>query len=66
MLKFKCWFYEQAIEQGSDTEVYKILPDNLPVEIQKAYDYAHSLKKVSGNTRNWALPETLLFRHKNL
>lgn len=42
MLKFKCWFYEQAIEQGDDTEVRKLLPDHLPEEIQKAYDNAHS------------------------
>lgn len=42
MLKFKCWFYEQAIEQGGDTEIRKLLPDHLPEEIQKAYDHAHS------------------------
>lgn len=41
MLKFKCWFYEQAIEQGGDTEIRKLLPDHLPEEIQKAYDHAH-------------------------
>lgn len=42
MLKFKCWFYEQAIAQGSDEEIRKLLPDHLPEEIQKAYDHAHS------------------------
>lgn len=41
MLKFKCWFYEQAVEQGDDTELRKLLPDRLPEEIQKAYDNAH-------------------------
>ncbi len=42
MLKFKCWFYEEAINQGGDTEIRKLLPDRLPKEIQKAYDHAHS------------------------
>ena len=41
MLKYKCWFYEQSIAQGSDTEVRKLLPDHLPEEIQRAYDHAH-------------------------
>lgn len=41
MLRFKCWFYEQAIEQGSDTAIRELLPDRLPPDIQKAYDNAH-------------------------
>lgn len=41
MLRFKCWFYEQAIEDGTDERVRKMLPDHLPEEIQKAYDNAH-------------------------
>lgn len=41
MLKFKCWFYEQAIQDGTDERVRKMLPDHLPEEIQKAYDNAH-------------------------
>lgn len=42
MLTFKCWFYEQAIQDGSDENVRKLLPNHLPKEIQKAYDNAHS------------------------
>ena len=41
MLRFKCWFYEQALEDGTDERVRKMLPDHLPEEIQKAYDNAH-------------------------
>lgn len=41
MLTFKCWFYEQAIQDGSDQRVRSMLPDRLPTEIQKAYDHAH-------------------------
>lgn len=43
MLKFKCWFYEQAIQDGSDARVRAMLPDHLPEEIQRAYDNAHSV-----------------------
>ena len=43
MLKFKCWFYEQAIQDGSDVRVRAMLPDHLPEEIQRAYDNAHSV-----------------------
>ena len=42
MLKFKCWFYEQSIQDGSDERVRAMLPDHLPEEIQRAYDHAHS------------------------
>lgn len=42
MLKFKCWFYEQAILDGSGERVRKLLPDHLPEDIQIAYDHAHS------------------------
>lgn len=42
MLKFKCWFYEQAIALGGDEKIREMLPDRLPPEIQSAYDHAHS------------------------
>lgn len=41
MLSFKCWFYEQAIQDGSDERVRALLPDRLPADIQRAYDNAH-------------------------
>ncbi len=41
MLKFKCWFYEQSIKDGTDEKVKKLLPDNLPPEIQNYYNDAH-------------------------
>lgn len=42
MLKFKCWYYEQAVQQGTDEEVHALIPDKLPEDIKKAYDNAHS------------------------
>ena len=42
MLKFKCWYYEQAIKDGSEDRLKALIPDHLPEEIQKAYENAHS------------------------
>lgn len=41
MLKFKCWYYEQALQDGSEDRVTAMLPDGLPEDIQKCYDHAH-------------------------
>ena len=41
MVKFKCWYYETAIKDGSEEKISAMLPDKLPSEIQKLYDSAH-------------------------
>lgn len=41
MLKFKCWYYEKAMLDGSEDKINVMLPDKLPSEIQKLYDKAH-------------------------
>ena len=41
MLRFKCWYYEQAIQDGSEERVKALIPDGLPAEIQSIYDNAH-------------------------
>ena len=41
MLKFKCWYYEQAIKDGSEDRLKALIPDHLPKGIQKAYENAH-------------------------
>ena len=42
MLKFKCWYYEQAIQDGSEDRLKKLIPDDLPEEIKEAYENAHA------------------------
>lgn len=42
MLKFKCWYYEQAINDGNEDRVRSMLPNKLPEDIQLSYDNAHS------------------------
>lgn len=41
MLKFKCWYYEQAMQDGNEERLKRLLPDRLPEEIQVLYDNAH-------------------------
>ena len=41
-LKFKCWYYEQAIQDGSEDRLKALIPDHLPDRIRKAYENAHS------------------------
>ena len=42
MLKFKCWYYEQAMQDGCEERVKELIPDHLPDGIRRAYDNAHS------------------------
>ena len=41
MLKFKCWYYTQAIRDGNEENVKSMIPDGLPEEIRNAYENAH-------------------------
>lgn len=41
MLKFKCWYYEQAMRDGSEEGVRNRKPEDMPEEIRKAYKNSH-------------------------
>lgn len=41
LLKYKCWYYDKAIEDGNEEGIHAMLPDHLPHEIQQLYDHAH-------------------------
>lgn len=41
MLTFKCWYYEQAIRDGGEDRLQKLIPDHLPDGIREAYENAH-------------------------
>ena len=41
MLKLKCWYYEQAIKEGSEDRPKALIPYHLPDGIRKAYENAH-------------------------
>lgn len=41
MIRFKCWYYEQALQDGNEERLKAMLPDNLPKDIQPLYNHAH-------------------------
>lgn len=41
MINYKCWYYEQAIADGSDERVRSLSPDEMPPEIAQYYINAH-------------------------
>ena len=41
MLKFKCWYYEQAIRDGNEEKLAAMIPDGLPKDIRAIYDSSH-------------------------
>ena len=41
MLKFKCWYYEQAIRDGGEERLAAMITGDLPEEIRAAYENAH-------------------------
>ena len=41
MLKFKCWYYKQAIKDFSEDRLKALIPYRLPEEFRKAYENAH-------------------------
>ena len=42
MLKFKCWYYAKAMEDGNEDAISAMIPDGLPEDIRQAYENAHS------------------------
>lgn len=42
MLKYKCWYYEIAIQDGNEDRLTEMIPNGLPPEIQKLYENGHS------------------------
>ena len=42
MVKFKCWYYETAQNDGGEERLTKMIPDGPPQDICEPYDQAHS------------------------
>lgn len=42
MLDYKCWFYNQAIRDGTDENVRNLPLEKIPEEYQTAYNLIHS------------------------
>ncbi len=41
MLRYKCWYYTQAVADGNEDRAKALTPDKLPAEIRAAYDNSH-------------------------
>lgn len=41
MLKFKRWYYEEAIKDGNEERLRKLKPEDMPDEIRRAYENSH-------------------------
>lgn len=41
MIRFKCWYYEEAIKDGNEDRLHEMLPEQMPEDIRAAYIHAH-------------------------
>ena len=41
MLRYKCWYYTQAMEDGNEDRAKALTPDGLLEDVRAAYDYSH-------------------------
>ena len=41
MLKYKCWYCEEAMRDGNEDRLRCIKPEDMPEEIRQAYENAH-------------------------
>lgn len=41
MIYFKCWYYDEALKDGTEKRVKNITPDQMPNEVRKYYQEAH-------------------------
>ncbi len=37
VIKFKCWYYDTALEKGTENAVLNLSPDEIPEELQNVY-----------------------------
>lgn len=42
MVKYKCWYYDEAIKIGSEELVEQKVPEKLPEKIKKYYENSHT------------------------
>lgn len=41
MINYKCWYYDEAIKDNSESRVKNLKPEDMPVEIRKAFKNTH-------------------------
>lgn len=41
MIKFKCWYYDEAIKDGNEDRLARLIPEKLPDDIRELYESTH-------------------------
>ena len=41
MLRYKCWYYTQAMKDGNEDNATALTPDGLPEDVRRAYNNSH-------------------------
>lgn len=41
MIKYKCWYYDQAILDGNEDRLQHLQPEDMPADIRRSYEIAH-------------------------
>ena len=42
LLKYKCWYYDHAIQDGNEDRLKAMKPEDMPEEIRLTYEKAHN------------------------
>ena len=43
MVKYKCWYYNKATNEGTEKNIKNITPKEMPKDIRKLYENAHNI-----------------------
>ncbi len=41
MIKYKCWYYDEAVKDSSESRVKNLKPEDMPIEIRNAFKNTH-------------------------
>lgn len=42
MITYKCWYYEQAMQDGNEDRLRSLTSEDMPETIRQAYEHAHA------------------------
>ena len=45
MLRYKCWYYQQAISDGDEERLKTLRPEDMPADVREAYICVHPQQK---------------------
>lgn len=43
MVKYKCWYYNEAVKEGTEKHIKNITLEEMPKDIRKLYENAHNI-----------------------